>query len=65
MKVAVEREKCVASGVCTFEAPEVFDQDDEGIVVLLTDDISDDQLAPTEDAIRACPAAVITLVSGT
>jgi ferredoxin len=65
MKVVVERAKCVASGVCTFEAPGVFDQDDEGIVVLLTEEIGDDQLAGTQDAVRACPAAVISLLAGT
>jgi ferredoxin len=61
MRVVVNRERCVASGVCSFEAPEVFDQDDEGIVVVLKEEVKSEDLVQTEQAIRSCPAAVIWL----
>lgn len=35
MKVHVDLPACVGSGQCVLAAPEVFDQDDEGIAVLL------------------------------
>jgi ferredoxin len=60
MKVTVESDKCVASGQCVLLAPEVFDQDDDGIIVLLTDTPADDDRQPVRDAVRVCPAAVIT-----
>ena len=38
MKVTVDRDKCVSSGMCVMNAAEVFDQcDDDGVVVLLVD----------------------------
>lgn len=37
MRVIADANKCVASGQCVMLAPAVFDQDDEGNVVLLTD----------------------------
>jgi ferredoxin len=48
MKIEVDREKCSAIGTCFQVAPEYFDQDDDGLVVLLQDTVSDDE----EDADR-------------
>ena len=59
MKVTVEADKCVASGQCVLLAPGVFDQDDDGIIVLLTDTPADDDRQLVRDAVRVCPAAVI------
>ena len=39
MKVTVDQDKCVSSGMCVMNAAEVFDQrDDDGVVVLLVDE---------------------------
>ncbi|MFD8344104.1 ferredoxin [[Kitasatospora] papulosa] len=35
MKVTLDQDKCVASGQCVVAADDVFDQDDDGIAVLL------------------------------
>jgi ferredoxin len=64
MKVEIDRDKCVASGQCVLAAPTVFDQDeDDGIVVLLTDEPSPDAAAATREAAFLCPAQAI-LVAG-
>jgi ferredoxin len=34
MRVTADREVCVGAGMCVLTAPEVFDQDDDGIVVV-------------------------------
>jgi ferredoxin len=57
--VSVDVDKCIASGGCVLACPEVFDQDDDGIVVLLQSDPSEDLAAKVTDAINACPAGVI------
>lgn len=62
MKVQLEADKCVASGQCVVASMEVFDQDDDGIAVLLTEEIGDDQLDGVEEAVAVCPAAAIRLV---
>jgi ferredoxin len=59
VKVTVEADKCVSSGQCVLLAPDVFDQDDDGIVVLLTDTPADHDRQLVRNAIRVCPAAVI------
>lgn len=61
MKVIVHTDHCIASGACVLECPEVFQQDDTGLVVVLDDQPE----AALHDAVRramaACPAAVIEL----
>jgi ferredoxin len=60
MALKLEREWCVASGQCVMLAPEVFDQDDDGIALLLTDSAEADP-AGVAQAIRVCPAAAISI----
>ena len=39
MKLSADRELCIAAGNCVMVAGEFFDQDDDGIVVVLTEDV--------------------------
>lgn len=59
MRITVDTDKCIASGGCVFACPEVFDQDDDGIVVLLQPNPPEDLRDKVNEAIDACPAAVI------
>jgi len=61
MRITVERDCCISSGSCVLEAPGVFDQDDDGVVVLLQAEPTGDDMEPARNAALACPAAVITL----
>ncbi|MFC0602422.1 ferredoxin [Streptomyces palmae] len=62
MKVTIDADRCVASGMCAYSAPEVFDQSEEdGVVVLVQDSPSADQHEAVRTAARNCPAQVITL----
>ena len=62
MLIVVDRDVCIGSGNCVMTLPAVFDQDDDGVVVL--DDPSPDQA--TEDAVQAaarrCPSGAITVL---
>ena len=51
----------MASGACVLAAPQVFAQDEVGLVVVLQDAPEEALRAHVEAAVRACPAAVITL----
>lgn len=62
MKVELEADKCVASGQCVVAAMDVFDQDDDGIAVLLAQEVADDRLDDVKEAVAVCPAAAIRLV---
>jgi ferredoxin len=61
VNVTIESEKCIASGGCVFACPEVFDQDDDGIVILLDAHPDESLRDKVLEAIDACPAAVITV----
>jgi ferredoxin len=61
MQVTTDTDKCICSGGCVFACPEVFDQDDDGIVILLDPNPDEPLRDKVLDAIDACPAAVIEL----
>jgi ferredoxin len=62
MKVAVEQDKCVASGQCVLLAPDVFDQrDEDGSVVLLQENPPAALHDDVREAARVCPALAIQL----
>jgi ferredoxin len=58
-KVLADRDLCISAGMCVMTAPVVFDQDDDGLVVLLTDEVPDDERARVEDAVRLCPSGAL------
>ena len=61
MKVEADRDLCISAGNCVMSAPAVFDQDDDGIVVVLVDDVPDGELAHARDAVKLCPAEALRL----
>lgn len=63
MRVAVDRDRCCASGNCVIVAPDVFGQhEDTGIVVLLKAVVADSDRDAVREAEWLCPAAAITLI---
>jgi ferredoxin len=62
MRIVFDREKCQGHGRCYALAPDLFDADDEGYaVVLVTGDLSDDQLAAAQLAADNCPEYAISV----
>ena len=62
MRVHVEREKCVAAGMCAMTAPSVFDQDEEdGTVIVLNDSPGAEDAEVVHEAASLCPAQVISV----
>jgi ferredoxin len=61
--VKVLTDRCISSGNCVDVAPELFDMDDEGLVVALTDTVTDDGLGTAEQAAGVCPVQAILLRS--
>jgi ferredoxin len=47
VRVSVERPRCVGAGVCKLTAPEVFDQDDDGVVTVLIEAPEAGHLCPS------------------
>lgn len=63
MRVAIHQDRCVTSARCSFTAPEVFTQNDDGLVEVLTDRPGPDQEAAVRDAAFLCPALAIDIGS--
>ncbi|MCE5287937.1 MAG: ferredoxin [Nocardiaceae bacterium] len=62
MKILVDRTKCTGLGICESLAPEHFEVNDEGELVLLEENVSDETLAGVEEAIAGCPTEALRLV---
>jgi ferredoxin len=61
MTIEVDRDICIGAGNCVLAAPDLFDQDDEGLVLLLTTEVSGDRQSAAETAAQRCPAGAILL----
>lgn len=58
------RETCIGSGQCVFAAPDTFDQDDEGWVVVLDPHPSTPEgIAAAREAVLVCPSRSLSIVS--
>ncbi|MFI9509111.1 ferredoxin [Nocardia sp. NPDC052566] len=62
MEITVDRQMCIGAGMCTLTAPEVFDQDDDGTVVLLDGAPPAQHEAAAQEAEQVCPSGAITLL---
>ncbi|AZS88700.1 ferredoxin [Streptomyces griseoviridis] len=61
MRVTVDRESCVGAGQCVLNAPDVFDQDDDGFVVLLAEEPGDADPGAVRAAGDLCPSRSVTV----
>ncbi len=61
MRVAVDETKCCGAGQCVLLAPEVFDQREDGIVVLLDPEPAEPLHAAVREAAAVCPTRAITV----
>ncbi|HEY1973642.1 MAG TPA: ferredoxin [Pseudonocardia sp.] len=62
MRVVVDRDKCTGLGMCEAEAPDLFELQDDGSLVILNDQPSDTQRAEAEAAVDACPTEALSIV---
>ncbi|BDX34642.1 ferredoxin [Mycobacterium antarcticum] len=62
MRLEADREDCIASGNCVMISNALFDQDDDGIVVLLAEEVPDGEEDHAREAVKICPASVLRLV---
>ena len=61
MNITVKTDACVGAGQCALVAGAVFDQDDDGIVVLLDAHPDASEASVVQRAAALCPARAITV----
>jgi ferredoxin len=59
-RLRADRETCIGSGNCVRLAPAIFDQDDDGHVVLVPGGHPDSVAADVDMAVEACPVSALT-----
>lgn len=61
LKVVVDFNVCQDHGQCVFAAPEVFELDEAGRLVVLVEEPDETLRASVEDAADVCPVQAITI----
>jgi ferredoxin len=59
MRIAANRELCKGHGQCELFAPDVFEVDDDALVVLKTDTVLGSAERDVREAISHCPESAI------
>jgi ferredoxin len=59
MRVEGNRDVCVGAGMCVLTAPDVFDQDDEGIVKVLHEQPDAAEEPAVRQAVTLCPSGAV------
>ena len=59
MKITADRDVCIQAGNCVMVADAVFDQDDDGIVVVLTEDVPEEEEEHAREAVKLCPSQAL------
>ena len=62
VKVLADRDVCISAGNCVMAAGAVFDQDDDGIVVVLVDEVPEGEEEHAREAVRLCPSSALRIV---
>jgi ferredoxin len=58
--IEANRERCIGSGSCAFMAPDVFDVDDEGRVLVLRPQVEPDDRV--REAVTHCPMEALRIL---
>lgn len=61
MHLSADHDRCMGAGQCVLTAPDLFDADDDGLVVVLDADPAPDRRPAAEEAVRLCPNAALRL----
>ncbi|MDI9976777.1 MULTISPECIES: ferredoxin [Rhodococcus] len=62
MKICVDRTKCTGLGICESLAPDIFEIDDAGGLLLLREDADASVIDDVRAAVEGCPTEALTLV---
>jgi ferredoxin len=61
MRIEATPDVCIGAGNCVLAAPELFDQDDDGIVQVLQPEVPAELESEAREAVERCPARALAL----
>jgi ferredoxin len=62
VKVRIDTEACTGHGRCYTLAPEVFDSDDRGYGLVISEELPEDRRAQALIGVQNCPEQAISIV---
>jgi len=62
MRIVVDYDKCTGLGMCEAEAPDLFEVQDDGSLLVLIENPGEDQRAAAEAAVESCPTEALSIV---
>jgi ferredoxin len=62
VRVEADRDVCIQAGNCVMVSDTLFDQDDDGIVVVLVDEVPGGEEDRAREAVKMCPSQALTIV---
>jgi ferredoxin len=61
LKITADRDVCISAGNCVMAAGAIFDQDDDGIVVVLVDEVPAAEEEHAREAVKLCPSQALRI----
>lgn len=61
VRIACNYDVCTGNGLCEDAAPDYFEIQDNGDLLILRDEVADDDVAAVEQAVTGCPTQALTL----
>ena len=61
MRIVVDWDRCTGMGMCESLAPDVFEVDDDGSLILHTAQVPDGQEDEVREAVASCPTEALSL----
>jgi len=61
VKISADRDVCISAGNCVMVADAVFDQDDDGIVTVLVDEVPAGEEDHAREAAKLCPSQALRI----
>jgi ferredoxin len=61
LKISADRDVCISAGNCVMAADAIFDQDDDGIVVVLVDEVPAAEEEHAREAVKLCPSQALRI----
>lgn len=62
MRIVVDHKKCTGLGMCEAEAPDLFEVQDDGSLVVLQERPGSDARSELEAAVASCPTEALRIV---
>lgn len=61
MRIEADAEVCIGAGQCVMTAPELFDQSDDGVVIVLEPEPGPEFATQAREAVGLCPSGALRL----